>query len=141
MSIIKLGNLDDIQEAKLCPEGAYYLGVSKADTQEKDGRHSIRLILTIEDISEDYANLFHYMGLPGEGDDEEMVRMKQLFLKRTLFWLDMHDQIADGTLELTDFLGARSSVQIPVASDMYEGRETRNIKWPNLPTEEKAAVA
>lgn len=140
MSIIKLGNLDDIQEAILPPEGAYWLAVVKADAKEKDGKLStVQIILSVEDEEQEYANLFSHMSVPREGDDEEMVKMKQLFIKRTLFWLGMHDAIADGTLEPQDLVGQRSTVQIPVSPSEYDGKPTRNVNWPSLPDEVEAA--
>ena len=135
MSIVKLNGIADIQEAKLPPEGRYDLVCLKADLQEKEGKSSIRLILSVEDTDENYANLFSYIGLPGPGDDGEKVAQKLLFAKRTLYWLGMDDVIEDGELDLSALPGCQTRIPIPVVPSEYEGREGRNVNWPNLPTE------
>jgi len=139
MSIIALGNMDDIKEPVLPPEGAYTLAVIKADHKQKDGKNSIQLILEIQDHDEEnYAHLFSHIALPTEGDDEDKAQIKRLFLKRTLHWLGMLDALEDGSLDTDDLVGCMSTIVIPVVPDTYDNKPTRNVNWPNLPQEEAA---
>ena len=138
--LVKLDGIEDIQEALQCPESAYSLACIKAAEHKKDGKvSSIQMIWQIEGEDREYANLFYYMALPQEGDDEDKAKFKMLMIKRVLFYTDNLDIIESGTLDTAALIGSRTTVAIPVKIDPptvdNNEREGRNIIWPNLPQE------
>lgn len=141
MSIIKLGGINEITEAVLPPEDAYFLLCTKVDEHKTEKGLSYRLIFECEDVGdENYASLFDYMSIPGEGDDKEKIEFKLLLIKRRLMALGLGDALADESFDPAEMVGARTSDKVPVTisppTPENGEREGRNIIWPQCPTEE-----
>lgn len=102
MSFIELTGLDDATEKKVAAEGEYELCIINAKMTEKDGKHSIMVVLEVEG-EPDIANVFNYIGLPGEDDDQ--AEFKLLLAKRffSQFSIDMNNGV-----DLEQFVGSRS---------------------------------
>jgi len=137
MSFIELPGLADVKEKYAAAEGLYDLCITSAKVTEKEGKHNIQTILTIEgpgDVST-YANVFHYLSLPGGDDDADKKATKLLFLARFLgqFGID-----ASSGLETEQMVGSRASACKLTQEEYPEGSGLTNNKFsPNqLPKEE-----
>jgi len=77
--------LDDAKEPEVAPEGAYDLVIDQATwyTGKTSGKKSIRCIILFDGHPE-YQPIFHYVSIPNENDDSEMVGKKLLMVKRFL---------------------------------------------------------
>jgi len=82
MSFITLTGISDATEKKVAPEGEYDLCIILAKMHEKEGSHSIMVVMEVEG-EPDVANIFNYIGLPGEKDDQ--AEFKLLLAKRFFF--------------------------------------------------------
>ena len=140
MSLIKLTGINDIVEQPMAPAALYDLVCVKVMEKTKEGKTNFNLLFSIENEEIDYQNLFDFMSLPQEGDDEDAVKFKLLLIKRRLTALGMVDALEDEAFDPADMVGQRSEEPIQIAvqepNEDNKWKEGRNIVWPNLPTEE-----
>ncbi len=132
MSFIKMPGLGDAQEQPLPPEGLYDLVITDAQLREKDGRSSIMCILKIENTEEDYASLFHHIGLPNSEDEPDKAKAKNLFAKR--FFMQFSIPIEAGGFDIETLVGCRAR-DVKVKTSEFEGKPTRNVEIDRLPEE------
>jgi len=127
MSFITLTGLEDAHEPKVAPEAEYELCIINAKMNEKEGSHTIMVVIEIEG-EPDFGNVFHYVALPGEDDDN--AEFKLLMAKRffTQFGIDM-----DGGVELEQFVGSRAKGRL--IQDEYEGQLKNVLQVNRLATE------
>jgi len=127
MSFIQLSGIEGTHEPKVAPEGEYDLCIINAKMNEKEGKHSIMTVLEIEG-EPDYGNVFHYVALPGENDENATTKL--LFAKRffTQFGIDM-----DGGVELEQFVGSRAVGRL--IQDEYEGQLKNVLQVARLAAE------
>ena len=130
MSFIELKGIDDIQEQKAAPEALYDLCITSAKMKEKDGKHSIALVLEIEG-EPDYANVFHYVSLPGENDDEDKAKIKLLFAKRFFHQFGIS---LDNGVELEQLVGNRAT-GCRLVQEEFEKNVTNKLQVNRLPIE------
>ena len=132
MSFITLAGLGDATEKKVAPEGEYDLCIINAKMNEKEGKHSIMVVIEVEG-EPDVANVFNYIGLPGEDDDQ--AEFKLLLAKRFFhqFGIEM-----DNGVELEQFVGSRSRGKL-TQSEYPEGsgQMKNDLQVNRLPAEEE----
>lgn len=131
MSFIQLSGIDDIQEQKPAPEGSYDLCIVTAKMNEKEGKQSIMTMLEIEG-EPDFANVFHYVALPGPSDEPEKAKAKLLFAKRFFHQFGI---TVDGGVEMEQIVGNRAT-GAKLIQEEYEGNVTNKLQVNRLPTEE-----
>ena len=129
MSFIELPGLSDVKEPQIVPEGEYDLCIIQAKLNKKEESTTIMTILEIEG-KENAANVFHYIALPGENDEEDKRKTKLLFARRFFhqFGIEM-----DSGIELEQFVGSRSRCRL--IQDEYEGNLKNVLQVNRLPAE------
>ena len=131
MSFITLTGLEDASEKKVAPEGEYELCIIVAKMNEKEGKHSIMTVIEVEG-EPDVANVFNYIGLPGEDDDQ--AEFKLLLAKRFFnqFGIEMNNGV-----ELEQFVGSRSKGRL-IQEEYPEGSGLlkNTLQVNRLPMEE-----
>ena len=132
MSFIEMPGLGDVQEQPLAPEGNYDLAIIDAKLQQKDNKNSIMCILQIENADKDYANIFHYVGLPNSEDDADKAKAKNLFAKR--FFVQFSIPVEAGGFEIETLVGCRAR-DVKITQSEYEGRMGNNLQIDRIPEE------
>jgi hypothetical protein len=129
MSFIELKGLDETSEPKVAPEAEYDLCITTAKLTEKEGKHNIMTIIEIEGES-DFANVFHYIALPSEDDEDDKRKAKLLFAKRFFYQFGIE---MDGGIELEQLVGSRARGKLKL--DEYEGNLKSVLQVDRLPAE------
>lgn len=132
MGFIEMPGLGDIAEQPLAPEGTYDLCIIDAKLQQKDDKNSIMCILQVENADKDYANIFHYVGLPNSGDDADKAKAKNLFAKR--FFVQFSVPVEAGGFEIETLVGCRAT-DVKVTQGEWEGRMGNNLQIDRIPEE------
>ena len=130
MTFIALQGIEEAHEPKVAPEGEYNLCIVNAKMNEKDGKVNVMTILEIEG-EPDFGNVFHYISIPTEDDDEDKTKAKMLFAKR--FFVQFGIDVDDG-VELDQFVGSRAVGKL--TQDEYEGNIKNVLQVNRLPNEE-----
>ena len=130
MSFIDMPGLSEVKDAYAAPEGLYDLCIVSAKVTEKDGKTNIQCILEIEG-GEDYANVFHYVSLPGGDDDADKKKAKMLFARR--FFVQFGIGTDDG-IETEQMVGARATA-CKLSQQEWEGTPRNNFSANQLPQE------
>lgn len=130
MTFIEMPGLDDAKEAKVAPEGLYDLCIVSARINDKDGKKSILTTIEIEG-EPDYANVFHYIALPHESDEDDKRKFKNLMAKRFLhqFGVPM-----EGGVDMEQLVGCRAS-GAKLVQEEYEGNLSNKLQVNRLPQE------
>lgn len=128
-------DIESITEPKAGPEGTYGLIVTQVN-EKQDENGGLKGLSIIHEVStapvgvdpSEVSNVFHFISIPQQSDDQEKVKNKLLFLKRYLavFGIPMNGS----KLDPNSFIGKTASVQLTV--DEYQGNITNKIKLPNL---------
>lgn len=106
MSFVELPGINDVHEPKPVQEGNNYdLCIIDAKMTEKDGKNSLRFIMEIEGEPE-AANVFNYVGLIQEDDDDADKKTKLLFAKRFFHQFAIN---VDNGIEIEQCVGARAT--------------------------------
>ncbi|KKK65662.1 hypothetical protein LCGC14_2971870, partial [marine sediment metagenome] len=102
-----------------------------AKMNEKEGKHSIMTVIEVEG-EPDVANVFNYIGLPGEDDDQ--AEFKLLLAKRFFnqFGIEMNNGV-----ELEQFVGSRAKGRL-IQEEYPEGSGLlkNTLQVNRLPMEE-----
>lgn len=150
MPFIDMGTeFGDTKEPELAPEGREYDLICKEIEENKDlakGKNNIRVMILFE--SEDYAPMFHYIGLPipekDQRNDEDKghapgttTRTKMLMLKRFLTAFNV--PFAANGFNPQDIVGSRA--RLAVTQETYkrdDGSISRSnrVTIPPLPSED-----
>lgn len=133
MAFVELNGIEDVNEPQVQDDGEYVLVVEDAapHTSETSKKTSIRVILGFADIP-DAANIFHYLPLAADDDDENKRKMKMLMTRRFL----EHFQVPyDNGLNTEDLLGC--SALTKVTKDLRDEADpdsgfSNSIKLPSL---------
>jgi len=130
MSFFELPGLSDVKEKYAASEGLYDLCIVGATVKEKDGKTNVQCVLGIEG-DDDYANVFHYLSLPGPDDDADKKAAKMLFLARFMHQFGI--ELGDG-LETEQMVGCRAS-GCKLIQEEYEGNVNNKFNPNQLPKE------
>lgn len=141
MSRFMLNLGEDVQESEVVPESEYDLRVVNVEQTrtKKDDRDMIKATLTIENPPDEVrfpAPIMEYFVLPNAEDDENIVRLFSLSLKRMMTCFNIPFE-ADG-FDIDDWLDAKGSCLV-VLEEVGEGRSKRpvnNLKLPFLSSED-----
>ena len=130
MSFFELPGLNEVKEKYAAPEGQYDLCIVSAKVNEKEGKTNVQCILEIEG-SDEYANVFHYLSMPGPEDDADKKQAKMLFMARFLnqFGID-----ASNGLETEQLVGSRAT-GCQLTQEEYEGNLNNKFSPNQLPRE------
>jgi hypothetical protein len=147
MTFIDLGKeYADAKEPEIAPEGPYDLRCKGVEHETDGNKNNIRVQIEIEG-AEDYAPIFHYMGLPKDDDDARdqekgqkvgtTRNTKLLMLKRFMYAFKVP---MDGTkFNPNDIPG--STARLNLKQDEWEGRRSNKLVLPPVPENAAAPQA
>lgn len=131
MTFITMPGLSDVKEPIAVPEGSNYdLRIIGAKLRSKDAKNDIEFIIEIDGEPE-AANIFHYIGLVNEDDDDEKRKIKMLFAAR--FFNQFNIKTEDG-VEMEQLVGARAT-NCKLDQKEWEGSLRNNLVLNPLPQE------
>lgn len=112
MSFIELPGLNNVREKTHAPEGSYGLIVENAKVNDKEGKHTLMVVLSFDGHQEEYENVFHHMSLPGSDDDADKRDFKLRMIRR--FTSAFNVPIDDNGFNVEAFLGCAGTVRVGV---------------------------
>lgn len=133
MPFIEMTGIEDVKEKELLPIQVHTFVVTDTKSEDKgENGVSIRLTLHAEGFpEEDYQPIWHYISVPGSGDDKDKRQTKMLFAKRFLVKAGIP---INGGFSEEDLQGAVLE-NVAIEASVYEGREGRSLIVPALPNE------
>ena len=130
MSFFELPGLNEVKEKYAAPEGTYDLRIISAKVNQKDGKTNVQCVLEIEG-NDDYANVFHYLSMPGPDDDADKKEAKMLFMAR---FLNQFSVDASNGLETEQLVGS-TATGCKLTQEEYEGNLNNKFAPSQLPRE------
>lgn len=130
MTFIAMQGIDDAREPDVMPEGEYDLVINDAKIRNTEGKNDIMVIIAIEG-EPNAANVFHFVSLPSEDDDDDKVKVKMLFARRFFhqFSIDV-----DGGVDTEQFVGSRCRGKL--TQEEFEDNLSNKLQVNRLPAEE-----
>ena len=136
MSFIELPGLQDAREPIVAPEGANYdLCITSAKIHTKDGKDSLECIFEIEG-GEDYAPIWSYNSFPNSNDEEDIVKFKNLMLRRFLVQFKIPHE---NGFEVEQVVGCRATA-CTLTQEVFESNLSNKLTLNRLPNEGPVAA-
>jgi hypothetical protein len=139
-------NLDETQEQKAAPKGAYELQITAAQNTEtgENSKHPgapmLKVMLGFTDLEVNAPAITHYITLPYEGD--ENASFKLLMLKRFLsaFSIPYNSEGIDTEALAFEMIGHTGTVEVELTEPNDNGDVYNRIKVPRLRDEMKSGT-
>lgn len=132
MTFLSLNGINDVKAPEVHAEGRVQLVIADAKVTEKDGKTNIRCILNIEEPHPNpqgqWSNIFHYVSLPGQNDDNDKVATKLRMAKQ--FFVQFGIPFDNG-VNVEEMIGCRAEGNI--TQEEYEGQLSNKLKCDPLP--------